>query len=172
MEPSLDYRPPARAPAGTLGGSSGRARIRGASLTRSRRVTSSSALAALAVLALAPAAPGEQEQTPSFSTEASAITVDVVVLDGDGQPVRDLTRDDFTVCDDGREQVIVGFRDGLLQGGGNETLDQLAAGPGIEGGHCHDRIPGLGVLAHLQQTQGVVHQTWVGGRRVFPASSK
>ena len=51
----------------------------------------------------------EGPDTPSFRSEASAITVDVVVLDDDGRPVRGLTRDDFTVREDGREQTLVGF---------------------------------------------------------------
>jgi len=57
-------------------------------------------------------APGPQEPTPvppSFPAQVSAITVDVVVLDKSGLPVRGLTRDDFTVLEDGRPQTIVGF---------------------------------------------------------------
>ena len=57
-------------------------------------------------------APGAQEPTPvppSFPAQVSAITVDVVVLDKSGAPVRGLTRDDFTVLEDGRPQTIVGF---------------------------------------------------------------
>ena len=46
---------------------------------------------------------------PSFPAQVSAITVDVVVLDKSGAPVRGLTRDDFTVLEDGRPQTIVGF---------------------------------------------------------------
>jgi VWFA-related protein len=47
--------------------------------------------------------------TPSFPSQVSAITVDAVVLDKSGAPVRGLTRDDFTVLEDGRPQTIVGF---------------------------------------------------------------
>ncbi len=47
--------------------------------------------------------------TPSFPSQASAITVDAVVLDESGTPIRGLTRDDFTVLEDGRPQPIVGF---------------------------------------------------------------
>jgi VWFA-related protein len=46
---------------------------------------------------------------PSFPSQVSAITVDAVVLDKSGAPVRGLTRDDFTVFEDGRPQTIVGF---------------------------------------------------------------
>lgn len=46
---------------------------------------------------------------PSFAASTAAITVDVVVLDNDGQPVRGLTKADFSVFEDGRPQPIVGF---------------------------------------------------------------
>ena len=65
-------------------------------------------------------APGGQEPTPlppSFPAQVSAITVDVVVVDKSGAPVRGLTRDDFTVLEDGRPQTIVGFEARDLQGG-------------------------------------------------------
>src|SRR5690349_4083546 len=48
---------------------------------------------------------------PSFPAQAEAITVDVVVLDRDGQPVAGLTREDFTLLDSGRPQPIVGFEE-------------------------------------------------------------
>jgi VWFA-related protein len=54
-------------------------------------------------------APAQERPAPDFATQAEAITVDVVVLDKDGHPVSDLTRGDFTVLDDGRPQVLVGF---------------------------------------------------------------
>src|SRR4030095_2533511 len=37
------------------------------------------------------------------------VTVDVVVVDSKGLPVTGLTRDDFTVLDEGRPQQIVSF---------------------------------------------------------------
>jgi VWFA-related protein len=51
----------------------------------------------------------EPPAVPSFPSQTAAITVDVVVLDSSGQPVRDLARADFTVLEDGRPQAIVGF---------------------------------------------------------------
>ena len=61
--------------------------------------------------ALLPLALAGQEPppVPSFPSQTAVITVDVVVLDASGQPLRGLTRDDFTVFDDGRPQTIVGF---------------------------------------------------------------
>jgi VWFA-related protein len=52
---------------------------------------------------------GQDRSQPSFPTQAEGITVDVVVLDKAGQPVTDLTRDDFTLLDGGRPQPIVAF---------------------------------------------------------------
>ena len=61
-------------------------------------------LAALrAVSAVAPAQP------PTFPSRVELVTVDVVVLDREGRPVRGLTRDDFTVEEDGRPQEVVSF---------------------------------------------------------------
>src|SRR5512144_3186836 len=63
-------------------------------------------------VAAAQATPGTalQPAPPAFGAQAAAITVDVVVVDGKGQPVRGLTKDDFTVLEDGRRQTVVGFR--------------------------------------------------------------
>ena len=79
-------------------------------MARDLGVASLAWLGAIACLLHAPTARGQE--TPerlTFPSEASAITVDVVVLDDDGQPVRGLTRDEFTVREDGRVQSIVGF---------------------------------------------------------------
>jgi len=65
---------------------------------------------------------------PSFPAQVSAITVDVVVLDKSGAPVRGLTRDDFTVLEDGRPQVIVGFEARDLEGG-RPTMQRPAVSP-------------------------------------------
>ena len=54
---------------------------------------------------------------PTFPTRADAITVDVVVLDRDGRPVRGLTKADFTVLEDGQPQEIVSFEAREIQAG-------------------------------------------------------
>jgi VWFA-related protein len=51
----------------------------------------------------------ERSSIPAFPTQADAITADVVVLDKDGRPVRGLTREDFTLLEDGKPQAIVAF---------------------------------------------------------------
>ena len=67
-------------------------------------------LAGVLGLMIAVSAPAQKPvAVQSFPAEVLAITVDVLVLDKDGRPVRNLTKDDFTVLEDGRTQTIVGF---------------------------------------------------------------
>ena len=65
---------------------------------------------ALAVLAAVASREQEPQVIPAFPTQAEAITADVVVLDKQGRPVRGLTKEDFTLFEDGRPQTIVGFQ--------------------------------------------------------------
>jgi len=50
-----------------------------------------------------------QEKSPRFPAETEVVTVDAVVLDKDGMPVRGLTAADFTVSEDGVLQEISAF---------------------------------------------------------------
>ncbi len=52
----------------------------------------------------------EPQGTPTFSTSRTEVVVNVSVLDHDGKPVDNLTRDDFLVYEDGKLQTIQGFR--------------------------------------------------------------
>ena len=67
----------------------------------------------LIVLALVPAVAAAQtptpERPPRFTTEASAVVLDVVVRDGRGRPVTGLTRDDFEVFEGRTRQTITVF---------------------------------------------------------------
>jgi VWFA-related protein len=65
-------------------------------------------LAALPLLALAARVPG-QDAPPSFGKEVEVVTVDAVVTDKNGNPVPGLTREDFTVLDEGVPQTLVNF---------------------------------------------------------------
>jgi VWFA-related protein len=47
--------------------------------------------------------------TPTFPSGVDLITVDAVVLDGEGRPVPGLEREDFVVTEDGRSQEIASF---------------------------------------------------------------
>jgi VWFA-related protein len=73
-------------------------------------------VAALVVhLIAAPAEAQEAAPVPAFSSQAEAITVDVVVVDKDGRPVTGLDKSDFTLLADGRPQTIVGFEPRVLR---------------------------------------------------------
>jgi VWFA-related protein len=63
------------------------------------------------------ASPPDQEggadtapQTPVFRTGINFVRVDAIVTDGDGNPLLDLTADDFRVFEDDVEQTIESFR--------------------------------------------------------------
>ena len=52
---------------------------------------------------------GVQQPGPTFRSRVELVTVNVVVRDKTGRVVRDLTRDDFTVVEDGRPQKVSTF---------------------------------------------------------------
>lgn len=69
------------------------------------------ALLALLLVAAAsgPAFSQSPRQLPVFPARIDTVTVDVVVLDGEGRPVEGLRREDFTVREDGVPQAIATF---------------------------------------------------------------
>jgi VWFA-related protein len=73
------------------------------------RATRLGLAAAVIQIALVTATQPGRAQTPTFSSEVELVTVDAIVLDEKGQPVRGLTRDDFTLSEDGKPQDIVSF---------------------------------------------------------------
>lgn len=54
------------------------------------------------------APPGEQQ--PVFRAGINVVRVDVIVTDGKGEPVTDLTQADFEVFEDGRRQTVDSFK--------------------------------------------------------------
>lgn len=50
------------------------------------------------------------QRTPPFRSESELVTVDVVVVDKHGDPVRDLVAADFTIAEDGRPQTVQFFQ--------------------------------------------------------------
>ena len=60
-------------------------------------------------------------QQPVFRAETSLVTVGVTIRDRSGAPITDLTRDDFTVIEDGREQAVTYFSRGDAENGTVET---------------------------------------------------
>ena len=83
------------------------------SRSRSPRAFSLAVLAALALSS--PASAQKKPQVPVFPSEVELITVDAAVLDRDGRPVAGLTRDDFTLTEDGRPLEISRFEAFVLE---------------------------------------------------------
>jgi VWFA-related protein len=69
-----------------------------------------SALGSWAVITAAALQPPQPPQPPTFRTEANLVRVDVTVVDRDGDPVADLTADDFAVEEDGAPQHVQSFK--------------------------------------------------------------
>jgi VWFA-related protein len=64
-----------------------------------------------------PPAQDQQPPPPTFRTDINFVRVDVIVTDGKGQPVTDLTEADFEVTEDGQPQKVEQFR--LIKVDGN-----------------------------------------------------
>jgi VWFA-related protein len=64
---------------------------------------------ALAVLLAGPVSAAERAAPPTFSATARTVRVPVSVLDERGEPVLDLTREDFKVSEGGRRQPLTFF---------------------------------------------------------------
>ncbi len=99
-------------------------------------------LVALAVVAAAllPSSTGAQQiptlfgsgdDQPTFRADVTLITNDVIVRDGSGQFVSNLTKDDFIIKEDGVGQEIASLV--LIQGGRAFNLQMPAQAPVIEG---------------------------------------
>jgi VWFA-related protein len=74
---------------------------------RSRRALSALALAGL--LVQVPVQAQAPSPAPVFETQLGVVSVDVVVLDKNGQPVQGLTEADFTITEDGARQQVTSF---------------------------------------------------------------
>ena len=99
-------------------------------------------LVAVAVVAAAllPSSSGAQQiptlfpsgdEQPTFRADVTLITNDVIVRDGSGQFVSDLTRDDFVIEEDGVRQELASLV--LIQGGRAFNLQMPALAPVVEG---------------------------------------
>ena len=78
-------------------------------LKRPSRLACTISLALSALLALAPGAPLCAQQAPKISVESNIVTVFATVRDKHGQIISDLTKDDFSLDEDGRPQTISYF---------------------------------------------------------------
>ena len=66
-------------------------------------------LCALAAAASAVVAQDQEQPPITFRVEVNYVEIDATVVDGQGNPVRDLARDDFEVFEDGRPQALTVF---------------------------------------------------------------
>ncbi|MCG6927916.1 MAG: VWA domain-containing protein [Acidobacteria bacterium] len=89
-------------------------------------------LLALPLLALVPLATDAQEP-PTFGAEVGLVQIEVRATDGEGQPVTDLTREDFVLEEEGETQHIEAF--------------QFVAGPRAEATHVMVSEPGASPVA-------------------------
>jgi VWFA-related protein len=63
----------------------------------------------VAALFLCAQAVGAQQAPPTFHSGVQAVQLDVSVIDSTGKPVRDLTKADFEILEDGKPQAITAF---------------------------------------------------------------
>ncbi|HVQ30914.1 MAG TPA: VWA domain-containing protein [Vicinamibacteria bacterium] len=75
------------------------------------------------------AAAQEPNTVPSFPSQVELVTVDVVVLDAQGKPVRGLRQEDFALSEDGRPQTIASFEP--FEGGAEEEAPPAPRGPTV-----------------------------------------
>jgi VWFA-related protein len=95
----------------------------------------------MAAAAAAPGARGGQQlpdDRPRFGTSTAAVVVDVIVRDRKGEPVVDLTQDDFEVFENGTPQRLIDFERVLPGSAGSAPVAPAAANPAMAssaGGH-------------------------------------
>ncbi len=118
------------------------------------------AIALVAPLAAAAGRAQDAAPVPAFPAQAEAITVDVVVVDKEGRPVKGLEKGDFTLLEDGRPQTIVGFEPRVLQ-----TTDETGANAPSEPGVASNETAGTPgrTLAFVIDDVGIepVHMAYV-----------
>ena len=83
-----------------------------------------------------------QRDRPRFGTSTAAVVVDVIVRDRDGNPVVDLTRDDFEVFENGAPQRVIDF-ERVLPGtpAGAETTAPVAPVRAADRKPAHADVP-------------------------------
>jgi VWFA-related protein len=93
---------------------------------RSKRSTAGAVI--LTLMAAMAAANAPDPATPTFPADVELITVDAVVVDGKGRPVKGLSREDFIVKEDGQAQSIATFEAVVLdRPTGGEAASAAAA---------------------------------------------
>ncbi len=86
----------------------------------------------LVAMASLPSAGGAQPQEgATFQSKVELITVDAVVVDQSGKPVRGLTREDFVLSEDGRPKDIASFEAYALDPQPEDTVVPVPASPRV-----------------------------------------
>lgn len=93
-----------------------------------------------------------QASSPEFPSQVELVTLDVIVVDAKGQPVRDLTRDDFVVKEDGSAQEIVSFE---RLGSGEDVVVEAEASPVAIAGAAAGAPRAGAILAVIVDDQGL-----------------
>ena len=81
----------------------------------------------LALLLSALTIVGQQQELPRFQVSTNLVLIDVRVRDGQGRPIRGLSRDDFTILEEGVAQSISVFQEVWLPLSVTETTQPEAA---------------------------------------------
>lgn len=116
----------------------------------------------LAVLIAAPSAPAQQTVTPA---RTEVVQLDAVVTDAKGNLVRNLTREDFEILEDGKKQPVTHFVAAIRTPGGRADIAAPAQGE-VAG---TDTSPGrqvVVVLDDLHIAHGNLHETKLALRRL------
>jgi VWFA-related protein len=149
-------------------------RVRSACPTASRLAVA--ATAALVLIA-APGLLGQQEQQPRFRTGVEVVSVSATVTDASGRFVRNLTRDDFAVYEDGVPQTILYFSServpvslGLaLDTSGSMAGEKIRAAQGALSRFLVDLLgPEDEVFVYRFSDEAVLVQGWTTDRRQLP----
>jgi len=104
---------------------------------------------ALQLLRPAGALPQAPVQQPSFVTEAEIVTVDVVAIGRDGEPVLDLREEDFSISEDGVAQAITAFEAVNRPQPAARTTGAPAATPPVEPRSSSNRDPSSRLGSHF-----------------------
>jgi len=147
---------------------------------RSARPTARSlagAVIALLVLAGHPVLLGQQDQQPRFKTGVDVVSVSATITDANGRFVRNLTRDDFTLYEDGVAQPILYFSNervpvslGLaLDTSGSMAGEKIQAARSALSRFLVDLLgPDDEVFVYRFSDEAVLVQGWTSDRKQLP----
>jgi VWFA-related protein len=136
-----------------------------------------SAAVAAFLLIVAPVLFGQQDQQPRFRTGVDVVSVSTTITDADGRFVRNLTRDDFVVYEDGVPQNILFFSNervpvslGLaLDTSGSMAGEKIRAAQGALSRFLVELLgPEDEVFVYRFSDEAVLVQGWTSDRRQLP----